>query len=70
MMSIEEARRYVGSPLRMAWIGSDGLELHDMLFVYSVDFVPLDGPCLITDRGEIRLGRVVAFEPIVSQRIS
>jgi hypothetical protein len=30
--------------------------------IFDVGFVPLYGPCLITDIGEIRLDRVVSLE--------
>lgn len=65
MMNIQEAKAYVGMPLRLTWTGRKGEELSDLVYVFNVGFVPLYGPCLITDKGEIRLDRVVAHEDVV-----
>jgi hypothetical protein len=65
MMTIQDAKAYIGMPLRLTWTGRKGEELNDLVYVFNVGFVPLYGPCLITDKGEIRLDRVVAFENVV-----
>lgn len=54
-------------PLRLTWTGRKGDEQTDLVYVFNVGFVPLYGPCLITDKGEIRLDRVVNFESVVSR---
>jgi hypothetical protein len=65
-MNIQEAKTFVGMPLRLTWTGRKGDEQSDMVYVFNVGFVPLYGPCLITDKGEIRLDRVVRFEAVAT----
>jgi hypothetical protein len=64
-MNIQDAKSFVGMPLRLTWTGRKGDEQTDLVYVFNVGFVPLYGPCLITDKGEIRLDRVVHFESVV-----
>ncbi len=66
-MNIQDAKGYVGMPLRLTWTGRKGEEMSDLVYVFNVGFVPLYGPCLITDKGEIRLDRIVAYEEVVQQ---
>lgn len=66
-MSIQDAKTFIGMPLRLTWTGRKGDEQTDLVYVFNVGFVPLYGPCLITDKGEIRLDRVVNFESVVSR---
>jgi hypothetical protein len=64
-MNIQDAKTFVGMPLRLTWTGRKGDEQTDLVYVFNVGFVPLYGPCLITDKGEIRLDRIVAHEAVV-----
>ena len=66
-MSIQDAKTFIGMPLRLTWTGRKGDEQSDLVYVFNVGFVPLYGPCLITDKGEVRLDRVVTFESVVSR---
>lgn len=66
-MTIQDAKSFVGMPLRLTWTGRRGDEQTDLVYVFNVGFVPLYGPCLITDKGEIRLDRVMNFESVVQQ---
>lgn len=59
-MDINEAKNYVNSKASLVWTDRHGSPLHDDVFVYEVNFVPLYGPCFITSKGDIRLDRVVA----------
>ena len=61
-MTISEARSYVGFEVALTWRDRKGEEIQAFTRVYSADFVPLYGPCLITDAGEIRMDRIVACE--------
>ena len=61
-MTISEAKSLVGSDVALTWRDRNGGELNEVTHVYTADFVPLYGPCLITDSGEIRLDRIVAYE--------
>lgn len=68
VMNIQEAKSFIGSPLRLTWTGRRGDESSDLVYVFNVGFVPLYGPCLITDKGEIRLDRIVAFEGVYQKK--
>lgn len=61
-MTILEAKSYIGAEVELSWLDRKGEEVHAVTRVYSADFVPLYGPCLITDAGEVRLDRIVACE--------
>lgn len=66
-MNIQDAKSFVGMPLKLTWTGRKGDEQTDLVYVFNVGFVPLYGPCLITDKGEIRLDRVVAHEAVMQK---
>ena len=57
-MELQEARKLANQTVLLSWTDRKGTVLTDTLFVYEVKFVPLYGPCLITDGGEITLDRV------------
>lgn len=67
-MLISEAKSFVGQMVSLVWRDRKGNEVSKEAEVYDVGFVPLYGPCLITDQGEIRLDRVVECQPLVFQR--
>jgi hypothetical protein len=50
----------VGQVVEITYTNRTGTEIVDSAEVFDVNFVPLYGPCLITDIGEIRLDRIVA----------
>lgn len=68
-MTIQEAKSFVGSQLNLKWTTRNG-ESSDVVFVVSVGFVPLYGPCLITDVGEISLDRVLDYACIEERKAS
>lgn len=59
-MLISDAKGYVGQVVELTYTDRTGAEIVDTAEVFDVNFVPLYGPCLITDIGEIRLDRVVS----------
>ncbi|HWA82953.1 MAG TPA: hypothetical protein VG820_05950 [Fimbriimonadaceae bacterium] len=59
-MTITEAKSFIGSEVELSWRDRRGEELCSTTRVYAADFVPLYGPCLMTDAGEIRLDRIVS----------
>lgn len=61
-MLISEAKEYIGQTIRVTFTDRSGNEITDHADVFEVNFVPLYGPCLVTDIGEIRLDRVVHCE--------
>ena len=68
IMNIQEAKSFIGAPLKLTWTGRRGDEQTDLVYIFNVGFVPLYGPCLITDKGESRLDRIVAFEAVYTSR--
>jgi len=59
-MTVREAKGCIGTQLNVTLSGRDG-QKSETINVLNVGFVPLYGPCLITDIGEISLDRVVGF---------
>ncbi len=57
-MLISEAKQYVGQLVTITFSDRKGTEITERTEVFDVNFVPLYGPCLITDLGDIRLDRV------------
>lgn len=69
-MTIQEAKSFIGSDLQVSWTGRKGDMQTDTVYVLKVGFVPLYGPCLFTDQGEISLDRVVDFCAVAQQKAS
>lgn len=61
-MLIAEAKELVGNFVNLTYLDRNGHEIADLAEIFDVAFVPLYGPCLITDIGELRLDRVVTVE--------
>lgn len=61
-MQIADAKSLVGHRVELCWSDRTGREQVHMVEVFEVNFVPLYGPCLLTDTGEIRLDRVVRYQ--------
>lgn len=69
-MTIAEARTFIGAEVVLSWHDRKGDELSDTTRIYGADFVPLYGPCLITDFGDIRLDRVVSCERLPEVKVA
>ncbi len=69
-MLISDAKGFVGQWVEVVYKDRVGAEVVDTAEVFDVNFVPLYGPCLITDIGEIRLDRVVACVMVVRNKAS
>ena len=63
-MLISEAKEFVGAVVTLVYKDRKGDDVSKTAEIYEVGFVPLYGPCLITDIGEIRLDRVQYCENI------
>ncbi|MBL8048190.1 MAG: hypothetical protein JNJ45_05860 [Chthonomonas sp.] len=57
-MLISDAKEFVGLIVDVAYTNRKGETIHDTAEVFDVNFIPLYGPCLITNIGDIRLDRV------------
>ena len=60
-MLLSEAKRFVGQYVTMTYRERSGQEVERVAEIFDIGFVPLYGPCLITDVGEIRLDRLLAM---------
>lgn len=69
-MQIQEAKAYVNCQVELTWTDRKGVANTDVVDVYEVNFVPLYGPCMITNVGEIRLDRVQACSAIVPAKLA
>jgi hypothetical protein len=66
-MEIAEARAFENSTVRLRWTDRKGETLQENLQVFSVEFLPLYGPCLFTSNGEIKLDRVIDCQLLVAK---
>jgi hypothetical protein len=69
-MTISEAKSFIGKEVALSWSDRRGEPIQALTHIYSADFVPLYGPCLITDAGEIRLDRVLGCELAAQRKIA
>ena len=61
-MLISEAKPLIGQFVNVTYTDRHGAEVTETTEVWDVAFVPLYGPCVITDAGELRLDRIVNIE--------
>lgn len=57
-MLIRDAQTFVGQFVQLSWLERSGAVTTKTAEVFDVTFVPLCGPCMVTDVGDIRLDRV------------
>jgi hypothetical protein len=65
-MLSSEVRAYVGQIVQVEYSDKLGNIYIQNAELYDIGFLPLYGPCLILDIGEIRLDRVSAVKPVKS----
>lgn len=61
-MLISEAKRFVGKVVDVVHRNRGGHETSCVAEVFDVTFVPLFGPCLVSDIGDIRLDCIVSCQ--------
>jgi len=66
-MDIHEAKAFANQRVQLTWLDRRGDANSDQVDIYEVNFVPLYGPCLITNVGEIRLDRVQACTALATR---
>jgi len=57
-MLISDAKAFVGQVVEVRFADRAGKVNTETAEVFDVNFVPLYGPCLITDIGDVRLDRI------------
>lgn len=67
-MLVTDAHRFVGQFIVLTTATPAGGSEERLAEVFDVGFVPLLGPCLVTDLGDVRLDRVVSAVPFESAR--
>lgn len=58
-MLYSDAKAYVGQTVNIEYTDRNGKTSYKTTMVYDFGFLPVGGPCLITDVGEIRLDRIL-----------
>lgn len=66
-MLSSDARAYIDRTVQIEYIDRSGTARNETTEVYDLGFLPVGGPCMITDVGEIRLDRVLNCIPIASE---
>lgn len=61
-MLISEAKTLVGQIVNLTYTDRSGREYTEQTEIFDVAFVPLYGPCMLTDIGELRLDRILNYE--------
>ena len=61
-MLISEAKPLVGHFVSLTYTDRMNETFTERVEIFDVTFIPLYGPCMITDVGEIRLDRVQSAE--------
>ena len=67
-MLLSEAKRFVGQYVNLTYRERSGETVEKIAEIFDIGFVPLYGPCLITDVGEIRLDRLEACRQIAQEQ--
>ena len=67
-MLLSEAKRYVGHFVTLTYVERSGRHVEKVAEVFDIGFVPLYGPCMITDVGEIRLDRLESCQVVQEQK--
>lgn len=65
-MLISEAKTLIDQFVNVTYTDRNGAEITETVEIWDVAFVPLYGPCIICDAGELRLDRVVGCEVTAS----
>lgn len=63
-MLSSEAKAFVGQIVEIEYVDREGNTLIQNAELYDIGYLPLYGPCLILDIGEVRLDRVNACRPV------
>ncbi|MBL8068106.1 MAG: hypothetical protein JNM28_06630 [Armatimonadetes bacterium] len=61
-MLISEAKTLIGQTIALTYTDRTGQEYTEVTEIYDVAFIPLYGPCMITDSGEVRLDRILEYK--------
>lgn len=67
-MSINEVRNLVGQTVHIAWYDRKGGTCETDTTLYQATFLPMYGPCVITDHGEIPIDRLILCEPMAQAK--
>ena len=69
-MLSSEVKGFVGQIVQVEYADKLGNIYVQNAELYDIGFLPLYGPCLILDIGEIRLDRVTSCQPVRSSKVA
>jgi hypothetical protein len=61
-MTIQEARKLVGQTVTLQWTDRNGKILQGDTYISKADYVPMYGPCLTTDFGDVHMDKIQSAE--------
>lgn len=67
-MLSSEVKALIGQIVQVEYSDKDGNIYIQNAELYDIGFLPLYGPCLILDIGEIRMDRVSAVTPVKGRK--
>ncbi len=67
-MLSSEVKALIGQIVQVEYSDKDGNVYIQNAELYDIGFLPLYGPCLILDIGEIRMDRVSAVTPVKGRK--
>ncbi len=65
-MLITDAKAFVGDIVQLSYHDRKVEVITERVEVFDVNFIPLYGPCLITNIGDIRLDRIASVKPMIA----
>lgn len=67
-MLVTQASKFIGQFVHVTYLEPGQPERNAVVEVFDVNFLPLKGPCLITDLGDFRLDRIADVSPVTLRK--
>lgn len=67
-MLVTDASKFIGQFVHVTYLEPGQPERVSLAEVFDVNFVPLKGPCLVTDIGDFRLDRVAELSGLAYRK--
>jgi len=67
-MLVTQASKFIGQFVHVTYLEPGQPERDAVVEVFDVNFLPLKGPCLITDQGDFRLDRIAEMSPVALRK--
>ncbi|MBX3096526.1 MAG: hypothetical protein KF812_06665 [Fimbriimonadaceae bacterium] len=69
-MLVTDATKFIGQFVHVTYLEPGQPERITLAEIFDVNFVPLKGPCLITDLGDFRLDRVAEVTALELRKVA